>query len=176
MLQENVIVHGIKTRETPEQVLVSGSSGQEGSPIRVKERFYVDLISPSDHEFIIHFSTEESHDDVREKMSGLKCSLSDLGLVVSTGRVVDFRSQEHLCSSDKDGVLPLIRPCHFRDGVINWPAAKERKPCAIVDVGTTRDLLVPSGNYVLVKRFTAKEEKRRIVAAVYDSRRYWRQE
>jgi adenine-specific DNA-methyltransferase len=30
------------------------------------------------------------------------------------------------------------------------------------------DLLVPSGYYVLVKRFSAKEEPRRVVAAVYD--------
>src|SRR6185312_10331033 len=30
------------------------------------------------------------------------------------------------------------------------------------------DLLVPEGLYVLTKRFSSKEEKRRIVAAIYD--------
>jgi adenine-specific DNA-methyltransferase len=34
----------------------------------------------------------------------------------------------------------------------------------------TRDLLVPSEVYVLVKRFSSKEEKRRIVACIYDPR------
>ena len=32
----------------------------------------------------------------------------------------------------------------------------------------TRDLLVPSDVYVLVKRFSSKEERRRIVACIYD--------
>jgi adenine-specific DNA-methyltransferase len=35
----------------------------------------------------------------------------------------------------------------------------------------TEDLLVPQGHYVLVKRFSTKEERRRVVAAVYDPER-----
>ena len=35
----------------------------------------------------------------------------------------------------------------------------------------TESLLVPRGYYVLVKRFSAKEEKKRIVACVYDPRK-----
>ena len=42
---------------------------------------------------------------------------------------------------------------------------------AIVSDETTRELLLPSEVYVLVKRFTAKEERRRIVACVYDPSR-----
>jgi adenine-specific DNA-methyltransferase len=33
----------------------------------------------------------------------------------------------------------------------------------------TRELLVTAGVYVLVKRFTAKEERKRVVACIYDS-------
>jgi adenine-specific DNA-methyltransferase len=32
--------------------------------------------------------------------------------------------------------------------------------------------MVPSGYYVLTKRFTAKEERRRVLAAIYDPRRF----
>ena len=35
----------------------------------------------------------------------------------------------------------------------------------------TESLLVPAGSYVLVKRFSAKEEKRRVAAAVCDPAR-----
>lgn len=34
---------------------------------------------------------------------------------------------------------------------------------------STAVLMVPSGTYVLVKRFSSKEERRRVVAAVFDS-------
>jgi adenine-specific DNA-methyltransferase len=66
---------------------------------------------------------------------------------------------------------PLIYPGHFEDGFVAWPKLNGRKPNALVDSAATADLLVPSGTYVLVKRFTAKEERRRVVAAVYDPQR-----
>ena len=37
--------------------------------------------------------------------------------------------------------------------------------------GSDDELLLPSGWYVLVKRFSAKEERRRVVAALYDPAR-----
>jgi adenine-specific DNA-methyltransferase len=55
---------------------------------------------------------------------------------------------------------------------VKWPKADSRKPNAIVDSPNTRELLVPAGIYVLVKRFSAKEEPRRIVASVYDANRF----
>lgn len=43
-----------------------------------------------------------------------------------------------------------------------------KKPNALVHDDRTRALLVPNERYVLVKRLSAKEEKRRVVAVVYD--------
>ena len=66
---------------------------------------------------------------------------------------------------------PLIYPCHFNNGVVDWPKKNSRKPNAIAIHDETRDLLVQSGVYVLVKRFSSKEERRRIVACIYDPAR-----
>ena len=52
-----------------------------------------------------------------------------------------------------------------------WPKAGIRKPNYILDDGRSESLLVHSGVYVLVKRFSAKEERRRITACLYDPRR-----
>ena len=51
------------------------------------------------------------------------------------------------------------------------PNTKTKKPNAILDVERTQELLVRQGIYVLVKRFTAKEERRRVVACIYDPTR-----
>jgi adenine-specific DNA-methyltransferase len=46
---------------------------------------------------------------------------------------------------------------------------KEGKANALVVSQATQQLLLPVGNYVLVKRFSSKEERRRIVAAVLEA-------
>lgn len=63
---------------------------------------------------------------------------------------------------------PSIYPSHFEHGFVVWPKMDGRKPNAITDNAATADLLVPNDTYVLVKRFSSKEERRRIVAAIYN--------
>jgi len=67
--------------------------------------------------------------------------------------------------------VPLIYPCHLQRGFVEWPNGDTRKPNALALGPRADDLLIPTGHYVLVKRFSAKEERRRIVAAVYDPAR-----
>ena len=64
--------------------------------------------------------------------------------------------------------MPLIYPCHFGEGFIKWPGGAQKKPNAIEVSPRIKDLLVDAGYYVLTKRFSAKEERRRIVAVIYD--------
>ena len=52
-----------------------------------------------------------------------------------------------------------------------WPRENSRKPNAILDNAKTQNLLIPAGVYVLTKRFTSKEERRRVVACIYDPSR-----
>ncbi|MGH7577152.1 MAG: adenine methyltransferase, partial [Longimicrobiales bacterium] len=79
-------------------------------------------------------------------------------------------ARQHLRSDPVDSTVPLIYPAHFESGFVRWPK-HGKKPNAIVHTAETANLLVPSSRYVLVKRFSAKEERRRIVAAVYDDAR-----
>lgn len=94
--------------------------------------------------------------------------LEDLGLCVSTGKVVGFRSRNLLLDSPIVGAVPLIQATNITQGKINHPRYKIKKPQwfdALPEEAHKQ--LVPAGEYVLIKRFSAKEEKRRIVAAPY---------
>jgi adenine-specific DNA-methyltransferase len=53
-------------------------------------------------------------------------------------------------------------------GFVRWPKLEGRKPNAIVKSQQTESLLLPLGHYVVVRRFSAKEERRRVVAAIFD--------
>ena len=54
---------------------------------------------------------------------------------------------------------------------MSWPAESGKKANAIALSAETSDLLVEAGFYVLTKRFSSKEQQRRVVAAVYDPAR-----
>ena len=101
-------------------------------------------------------------------MSRLSTSLASLGVTVSTGRVVDFRLKDALRKEPGRGTVPLLYPCHFNGRTVHWPKLDARKPNAILDNAATRPWLVPSGIYLLTKRFTSKEERRRLVACMFD--------
>lgn len=171
VLQENIIVHAIKSQTQPERIVISSNSGEPGQPIRENITSYRNVVLPEDVERFIHLTQNETQSSTREMMKRLPSSLVDLGLSVSTGRVVDFRAKEFLKQQPEHGTAPLIYPCHFNGGFVHWPKEKGRKPNAIVSNSRTHELLVPAGIYVLVKRFTVKEERKRIVACIYDSHR-----
>ena len=169
VLQENIIFHAVKGALKPKQVIISTSSGEHHGTATERAVDFREIVSPDDAEQFIHLPTGDKHAQVRRAMGQLTTSLSALGVSVSTGRVVDFRAKEFLRQQPGRDTAPLIYPCHFNGGFVHWPREKARKPNAIVSNEQTRELLVPAGVYVLVKRFTTKEERRRVVACIYDS-------
>lgn len=171
VLQENVIVSGVRGREHPELVTVSSSIGVDDDSLTSHDISYDRLILPSDRQSFIRILPSELSDRISQQMQALSTTLADLGLAVSTGRVVEFRAQHLLASSSQDGVAPLIHPCHFTRGYVEWPVAACTKPDALAVSGNGEGLLVPAMPYVLVKRFSAKEERKRIAAAVFDPSR-----
>lgn len=168
VLQENVIFHALKSETKPRRVIVSNSSGAADGTVTMREVDYRHIVSSSDPEQFIHLPIDDGQTKVKLAMSQLPATLSDLGLSVSTGRVVEFRAEPYLRQWPNEETVPLIYPCHFNGAFVHWPKSDSRKPNAIISNQLTQDLFVPSGVYVLVKRVTAKEEKRRIVACIYD--------
>ena len=98
----------------------------------------------------------------------VRYTLADLGIKVSTGSVVDFRLKEHLRDMPEAGTVPLIYPGHFRMTGTVWPVPGSKKPNAILRNDATEKWLYPNGFYCEVRRFSSKEEKRRVVASVVD--------
>jgi len=98
-------------------------------------------------------------------MKLFQSNLRDLGLQVSTGPIVDFRLKNNLFVEQIKGSVPLFYPESIKFGKVTWPPDNSRKPLMIASNSETKKWLVPSGWYVFTKRFSAEEEKRRIVAA-----------
>jgi adenine-specific DNA-methyltransferase len=166
VLQENVVFRAVKTEALDRDVVVSASAGPDGSGLRMRTIKHDELVRPRDPQAFIHIAPDVDGGPIRHRMASLEASLSDLGLTVSTGRVVDFRAKELLRDQPGRNTVPLIYPCHLRDGFVEWPNSHTRKPNALALGPRAEELLTPEGYYVLTKRFSAKEERRRVVAAV----------
>jgi adenine-specific DNA-methyltransferase len=171
VLQENIIFHAVKGRNQPDEIVISSSSGEHGGDITESVFPFSEIVYPHDPEKFIHIPSAASHVTAKETLDGLSTSLASLGVTVSTGRVVDFRLKDALRKEPERGTVPLLYPCHFNGGNVHWPRLEARKPNAILDNAETRPWLVPSGVYLLTKRFTSKEERRRLVACMSISKR-----
>ena len=168
VLQENIIFHAVKGRKQPNELIISSSSGEHDGKIVENKLPFSEVVQPHDTEQVIHIPSEPVHAAAKATLTGLKSDLASLGISVSTGRVVDFRLKDYLHKDPIEDTVPLLYPCHFKDGVFTWPLLKTRKPNAILDNADTRQWLVPTGIYLLTKRFTSKEERRRVVAFIFD--------
>ncbi len=168
VLQETVIVHAVRGEPQPDCVTVTESTGREHEDMTERAAPFAQVVSPDDPERVIHLVTDGAGQRIADRLGACPSTLADLGLTVSTGRVVDFRARPWLRPAPGSGTVPLIYPEHCAGGTVAWPRTGSRKAQALDDTAETAGLLVPAGAYVLVKRFSAKEERRRVVAVVCD--------
>lgn len=166
VLQETVITTAvIGVVQQPTLQIITAHSPTDAMPT-MQEVAFEQVVYPADPEGFIHLVTNRASQAVAAQMHALTTTLADLGLTVSTGRVVDFRAAEYLRTEASSDTVPLIYPTHCERGQIVWPKAG-KKPNALVYSAATKDLLIPNGPYVLIKRFSAKEERRRVVATLF---------
>ena len=170
VLQENVIFHGIR-RGTRERVRITTSYGPVDEGLAERTIDQTELFLPDDPACVLHVVPDRVDAQIAEQMRALPHTLAGHGVGVSTGRVVGFRAQDRLRVEAGAGDAPLIMPRHFARGFVAWPQPAGSKPNALAVSGPHDDLLLPAGWYVLVRRFSSKEEQRRVVAALYDPAR-----
>lgn len=167
VLQENVIIR-LECNVTQGPVAISASTDDSFADFTTQEYPFEEIVAPDDTERFIQIP--DSSKPISADLSETNChSLSDLGIQVSTGPVVDFRMKEHLRAMPEADTVPLLYPCHFGTEGTEWPKAGSRKPNAIKRNEHTERWLYPNGTYCVVRRFSSKEEPRRIVASVVES-------
>lgn len=170
VLQENAILHAVKGKATA-SVMITTSHGPDDPGMAMRYVPLEQLVLPDDPDTVLHVVPDEVEARISQLLRGLPATLDDLGVEVSTGRVVGFRARERLRAAPQPGDAPLIVPRHLSQGFVTWPQEMNGKPNAIEPEGPVDPLLLPKGWYVLVKRFSAKEERRRVVASLHDPKR-----
>lgn len=164
VLQENIIIHLEKNGEN-RPIKISTSTDDIFSDL-TSQNYPVDkIVLPGDPEQFIHIPTSTSMGSIAQKKN-ISWTLSDLKISVSTGPVVDFRVKEHLRKMPGPDTVPLLYPAHFKSKGSEWPKPDMKKPNAIHRNSETEKWLLPNDFYCVVRRFSSKEEKRRVMANV----------
>lgn len=166
VLQENIIIR-LERGGLQGPVTVSTSTDDTFADFVANEYSFDRVVSPDDPGRFIHVPTSPRKGAI-ELSTVIRCSLADLGIQISTGPVVDFRLKDHLRDMPGEGTVPLLYPGHFSSRGTTWPIAGMKKPNAIERNADTEKWLYPNGFYCVVRRFSSKEEKRRIVAGVVE--------
>jgi len=164
VLQENVIIR-LECGGTQGNVTVSNSTDDGFDDLVTHEQPFDRIVFPDDPEKFIHVPTSPGRNAI-ELSPGIRCTLSDLCIGISTGPVVDFRLREHIQEQPDKDTVPLLYPGHFSGQTTQWPKEGIKRGNAIRLNNDTRRWLYPNGFYAVVRRFSSKEETRRIVASV----------
>ena len=166
VLQENIIIH-LERDSQQGPITVTTSTDDSFSDLTTHEHPFDRIVFPDDPERFIHVPTTTEKSAI-ELLPFVRYSLADIGVKVSTGPVVDFRLKTHLRDMPEPGTVPLIYPGHLSMTGAVWPVASLKKPNAIMRNDETEKWLYPNGFYCVVRRFSSKEEKRRVVASLVD--------
>ena len=119
------------------------------------------IVEPGDKQRFIRIPKDAESDEASADL--FKYDLNALGLEVCTGPVVDFRLKAWWSQDPQPGTVPCLYPHHFTARGFEWPK-DHKKPNSLFRSPEVDKWLMREGVYVIVRRFSAKEERRRVVA------------
>ena len=173
ILQETVIIKGTrKEKLNPnKQIIISSSSGLKDleKPI-IKSFPKKDIIELKSNEKILYLPTTDLDEAVLNIFKNWSGKLSKYNIKISTGPVVAFRARNYIRENFKNSLVelaPLFWLHNVKQMVLEWPVEKPLKGQYISIEDKSKSLLIPNKNYVLLRRFSSKDDKNRLVAAPY---------
>lgn len=177
VLQENIIIHIVKGAIQGQVTITSspsadfhideetGTIATQDKTIRVVD--FESIVNPNDEQKFIHIAANARDQRVIDRLTIFNSSLQELNLQVSTGPVVGFRLKSELLKDYTEGSAPLLYPTHLKKNV-QWPSDSKKENAISISDKSKKWLWENKGNLVLVKRFSSKDEKRRVSATLYD--------
>lgn len=163
VLQETIILKVKRTDKAPKNVLLTSSnSNYDFNNITELDVPYSSVVTGSEN--YVFLPTTQQDIDTIQKINKFSKTMPDYGYKMKTGIIVDFRQYDDLRKEQEEHTLPVFYSQHIKNGRVNHE--KSGKEYEWV-VDSKPGLIQDNKDYVFCKRFTAKEERRRLQCGIY---------
>ena len=163
ILQETIITKFSK-QNNPN---ITITSSEDGTFSHIEELSITKDLIVEKYRDIICIPSSADDIEILDLFRTAPSTLQDLGYKISTGKVVTFRNKELLSTTSKNHLnkekeyCPLLWMHNFKNDNLLFPL-EHKKEQYIEFSNKSKALLIPMQNYLLIKRFSSKEQHRRI--------------
>lgn len=167
VLQELVIMRMHPAREVS-TVTVSYSQGLRDldKPYQ-KEYNASDIVDVTSDGKVVYLPVNGRDETILELFRSWDGNMEKYGIKISTGPVVAFRAYDNIVSEASKDTAPLYWLHNVVKMLCDHPVEKKGKGQYIKIAPETKTILLPNKNYVLLRRFSSKDDDSRLIAAPY---------
>ncbi len=171
VLQENIICKFVKRGQQATIEIWSSTCSEDlaqSEVVRYPQKLIVDR---SNGHNIIRIPESASDGHILNLVEDWPGSFEGNNYYISTGPVVEFRTREFITAKARKDSIPLLRMHNVKAFGIKWTGKHWKDTRFILKEGHEKHTC-PNKVYVILKRFSSKDEKRRLVAGVHDPEQF----
>ena len=171
VLQENIICKFVKNRQQPTIEIWSSTCSEDLAESEVAHYPQKLIIDGSNQHNIIRIPECAVDAHILRLVEDWPSNFEGNNYTISTGPVVEFRTREFITAKVQKDSIPLLRMHNVKAFRTEWTGKHRKDVRFILKEGHEKHT---SSNkvYVILKRFSSKDEKRRLVAGVHDPKRF----
>lgn len=167
VLQELVIMRMHPAGEV-KNIIVSFSQGiRDLDQPHQKEYPAADIVDVDSVEKVVYLPVDSRDEAILSMFRSWDGNMEKYGIKISTGPVVAFRAHDFIVSEPGKDTVPLYWLHNVVKMLCDHPVQKKDKGQYIKVTSETKAALLPNKNYVLLRRFSSKDDSSRLVAAPY---------
>lgn len=167
VLQELVITR-MRPLMDSSRVIVSYSQGVLDLNLSCRKEYVAsDIVDVLSDEKVVYLPVDNRDEAVLGLFRSWNGNMEKYGIKISTGPVVAFRVSDYITNEFGSNTVPLYWLHNVEKMLCDHPVQKKGKGQYIVVSPETRMVLLPNKNYILLRRFSSKDDISRLVAAPY---------
>ena len=168
VLQENIIIKA-KKEKVDKIKITSSESANDLTHVRTQIFKTKELLDLDSDEKILFIPSNEEEAKTIEIFRKWENTLNDYNINISTGPVVAFRCKDFLVDEPAGdlNIAPLLWLHNIKEMQFDFSIKKNSKPIYIIDNAESRKVLLKNQDYVLIRRFSSKDDKSRLIASPY---------